>query len=99
MKIPTSWQIRLERPARNVHAILENRKIPKHYHIPKCDCHVHTKRREGLSTSTDTREPHPLYYIFHLQETFRRDTAEMAPCQLYLVVILAHFYNRTCEGD
>jgi len=42
-----------------------------------------TKRREGPSTSVDgsspTREPHRLYYIRRLQETFRRDTAEMAP--------------------
>ena len=42
-------------------------------------------------------EPHRLYYVCHLQETFRRDTAEMAPCWLYLVA--SHFYNRTHEDD
>ena len=35
--------------------------------------------------SSLTREPHRLYYVFRLRETFRRDTAEMAPCWLHLV--------------
>ena len=37
-----------------------------------------------LSTSVDSRvelsEPHRLYYVCRLRETFQRDTAEMAPC-------------------
>jgi len=35
--------------------------------------------------SSLTRDPHRLYYVCRLRETFRRDTAEMAPCWLYLV--------------
>ena len=37
-------------------------------------------------------EPHRLYYVCHLQETFRRDTAEMAPCWLYLVASFSHVF-------
>ena len=40
-----------------------------------------------------TCEPHHLYYICHLWETFQWDTAEMAPCWLYLVASFSHVFR------
>jgi len=39
-----------------------------------------------------TREPHRLYYICRLRKTFRQDTAETAPCWLYLVASFSHVF-------